>query len=35
MMTLACQLNDILPGCIDVCALLDSQSIQLEVEIKR
>ena len=35
MIKLACQLNDILPGSMDVCALLDSQSIQLEVEIKR
>ncbi len=35
MMKFACQLNDILPGCMDVCALLDSQFIQLEVEIKR
>ena len=35
MMKLACQINDIMPGCMDVCALLDSQSIQLEVEIKR
>ena len=35
MMKLACQLNNILSGCMDVCALLDSQSIQLEVEIKR
>lgn len=34
-MKLACQLNGTLPGCMDVCALLDSQSIQLEVEIKR
>ena len=34
MMKLACQLNDILPG-TGVCALIDSQSIQLEVEIKR
>ncbi len=35
MMKLACQPNGILMGCMDVCALLDSQSIQLEVEIKR
>ncbi len=35
MMKLACQFNDTLPGCMDVCALLDSQFIQLEVEIKR
>lgn len=35
MMKLACQRNDILSGCMDVCALLDSQFIQLEVEIKR
>lgn len=35
MMKLACQLNDTLPGGLDVCALLDSQFIQLEVEIKR
>ena len=25
MMKLACQRNDILSGCMDVCALLDSQ----------
>ncbi len=35
MMTLACHRNDILSGCMDVCALPDSQFIQLEVEIKR
>lgn len=35
MMKLACQFNDPLLGCMDVCALLDSQFIQLEVEIKR
>ncbi|BBS85293.1 hypothetical protein WP7W18E02_01900 [Aeromonas media] len=35
MMKLACQRNDILSGCMDVCALLDSQFIQLDVEIKR
>ena len=34
MMKLACQLNEILPG-TGGSALLDSQSIQLEVEIKR
>ncbi len=35
MMKLACQRNDTLSGCMDVCALLDSQFIQLDVEIKR
>jgi hypothetical protein len=35
MMKRACQRNDILSGCMDVCALLDSQFIQLDVEIKR
>ena len=34
MMKLACQLNGILMGCMDVCALLDSQFIQIEVETK-
>lgn len=35
MMKLACQRNDILSVCMDICALLDSQFIQLDVEIKR
>lgn len=35
MMKLACQRNDIQSGCMDVCVLLDSQFIQLDVEIKR
>lgn len=35
MMKLACQRNDILSGGMDVYALLDSQFIQFDVEIKR